>query len=136
MALVECEKGHVYDDEKFPACPYCMNSWKQKGIYISVTKKKERRRFYIAGWLVETEGREKGKDFQIYAGKNRINQDVCIVYDPRGNQFYAVPETGKTVYLNGELLMKPAVIRTEDRIACGEEIYEFVAFCRGKKRWK
>ena len=48
MALVECERGHVYDDEKFPVCPYCMNSRKQKGIYISVAKKEKKRRFYIS----------------------------------------------------------------------------------------
>ena len=42
MALVECERGHVYDDEKFPVCPYCMNSRKQKGIYISVAKKEKK----------------------------------------------------------------------------------------------
>lgn len=136
MALIECGRGHVYDDEKFPVCPYCMNSRKQKGIYISVAKKEKKRRFYIAGWLVEVQGQEKGKDFQIYAGKNKINQDVCIVYDPKGNQFYAVPESGKMVYLNGELLMGAAVIQTEDQIACEENVYEFVAFCRGNRVWK
>lgn len=30
MALIECGRGHVYDDEKFPVCPYCMNSRKQR----------------------------------------------------------------------------------------------------------
>ena len=136
MALVECKRGHVYDDEKFPVCPYCMNSRKQKGIYISVAKKEKKRRFYIAGWLVATEGREKGKDFQIYAGKNKINREICIIYDPKGNRFYLAPEAGEIVCLNGELQMDAAEIRTGDQISCGENEYEFVAFCRGNRVWK
>lgn len=109
---------------------------KTKGHLHISGKERKKRRFYIAGWLVATEGREKGKDFQIYAGKNKINREICIIYDPKGNRFYLAPEAGEIVCLNGELQMDAAEIRTGDQISCGENEYEFVAFCRGNRVWK
>lgn len=169
MAVVRCKKGHYYDAEKFSQCPHC-------GIYsddeddktiafqpsldlsendktISIITDKNGAD-YIAGWLVCIKGPEKGRDYRLYHGFNRIgrnhNLDVAVmedsaisreaslavVYDDRQNQFYAVQQSGGSAYLNGLLLEGTKVIKTGDLIEIGKSEFEFIAFCREGRVWE
>lgn len=108
---------------------------------------------FVAGWVVCTKGPERGRSFELYHGFNRIGRgeqnDVClagdkkitreehfsIVYENRKNRFFAVPQGGYITYLNGETLRQAEEIATGDVLAAGESTLEFVAFCRGDKKW-
>ncbi|WP_432627737.1 FHA domain-containing protein [Brotaphodocola sp.] len=107
----------------------------------------------LAGWLVCVSGPEKGKDYHLYRGFNRIgraeNLDIAIredqklsreascavVYDDRSNQFFAVQQAGGSAYLNEKLLMQAEKLKTGDRIKVGGSELEFVAFCREGHVW-
>lgn len=109
---------------------------------------------FIAGWLVCVKGPEKGRDYRLYHGFSRIGRDYkldvpvmedpsiaresncAVVYDGRGNQFYAVQQAGATAYLNGMLLEEPTPIKTGDVIGIGSSEFEFVAFCREGRVWE
>ncbi len=122
---------------------------KTVGVY-----KQEKGVDFIAGWLVCVEGPEKGRDYRLYHGFNRIGRDYkldvpvmedpsiaresncAVVYDGRGNRFYAVQQAGATAYLNGTLLEEPKPIQTGDVIRIGSSEFEFVAFCREGRVWE
>ena len=108
---------------------------------------------YVAGWLVCTEGPAKGSDYRIYAGFNRIGRgydnDIVlkedmqvsrevhcsVVYEERKNVFYAVPQGGNLVYLDGEVLEQAEPIRDGSVLRIGASSLEFAAFCKGEKKW-
>lgn len=108
----------------------------------------------VAGWLVCIEGVSKGADYHIYAGFNRIgreqsndivlgydmqvsrNTHCSVVYEEKKNEFYAVPKAGNLTYLNDELLEQAQVLTDGDKLCMGESILEFVAYCKGERRWE
>lgn len=168
MAIVQCRYGHYYDDEKYLFCPRCgvngsseevktiamvsdrpvaqEDEAKTRGIYAGSDR--------VTGWLVCVKGPERGKDYHLFQGYNRIGRafemDVCVcgdekielkehasvVYDAKGNQFLLVPGMEGFCYLNGEYQEKPARLRTGDIIGMGQSEFEFVAFCREGHVWK
>lgn len=108
---------------------------------------------YVTGWLVCVSGPEKGRDYRIYHGINKMgrgsNMDisvrddkmisrekVCsIVYDYKTNKFYILPASNGVVYLNGENINKAAEIFTGDSFEIGSSKFEFIAYCRDDKKW-
>lgn len=107
----------------------------------------------LAGWAVCVKGSQKGKDFRLYPGFNRVGRsmdsDICIqdegvsremhcslVYDDRKNQFYLVPGKGTLTYLNEETIQAAANLQEGDRIRIGESVLEFVPFCKGDHVWQ
>ncbi len=109
----------------------------------------------VVGWLVCTEGKLFGRDFRLKSGRNFIGRDksmdVClagemtvsrdrhaiIVYEPRGNQFLAMPgETKELVYLNGKVVLIPTEMKKNDQIQIGEVTLMLVPFCDDVFTWK
>lgn len=175
MAIKMCVNGHFYDDEKFFRCPYCgivldgieeeqgvsgQEEYGREGTpeedddrTIAFWKETDDRE-YVTGWLVCIDGPEKGRDFRIHYGFNRIgrsyNMDICIeddlqitrdnhssiVYDRESNSFSVLPSTGSITYLNNTMLLKAEQLKSGDRIRIGKSTFEFVAFCNGEKQWK
>lgn len=108
---------------------------------------------YVTGWLVCINGEEKGRDYRLHRGFNYVGRGLdmsvsivddlsisrqkhcAIVYDDLGNAFSLVPTAGNTVYLNGELIMLPAQLKTGDLIQIGNSEFEFIAFCREGRVW-
>lgn len=108
---------------------------------------------FVAGWLVCTAGPERGRQYSLYHGFNRIGRgkrnDIClsgdpkvsrepqcaVVYENKKNLFYAVPESGAIAYLNQKLLDQAVEIHTGDVVQVGETELTFVAFCEGERRW-
>ena len=108
---------------------------------------------YIVGWLVCISGPVRGRDYRLYPGFNRIGRDyglnvavmedqgmsreaACsVVYDERGNKFYAVQQQAATAYLNGTLLAGAVELSSGDVIKAGTSEFEFVAFCREGRVW-
>lgn len=111
-------------------------------------------REFVCGWLVCTRGVERGQDYRVYTGYNRIGRDYgneiviqgdlqitrkghcMVVYEERKNGFYLVPQSGNLAYLNDHLLEKPESLVDGDKITVGESEFEFVAFCRGGRKWE
>ncbi len=109
---------------------------------------------FVTGWLVCVSGPEKGRDYRIHHGFNRVGRSYsmsvmvmddphisrdnhcAVVYDDRSNRFYLTPTKGNIVRKNGDLITEPVGLETGDVIAIGESEFEFVAFCREGHIWK
>lgn len=112
MALVQCDKGHSYDDSKFSGCPYCgvrlsgtvaqdsptvalpPDDITQALLDLAGEEIKTQNVFSTAfggepvtGWLVCMQGPERGRDYRIHPMRNFIGRsskmDICIVDDPQ-----------------------------------------------------
>lgn len=108
---------------------------------------------FIVGWIVCVEGPERGRDYKLHQGFNRLGRDYkmdiavvedqsisreaafAIVYDDRSNHFFAVQQSGGTAYLNGTALMGAVELKTGDLLCTGKSEFEFVAFCREGRSW-
>ena len=109
---------------------------------------------FMVGWLVCITGPERGRDYRLYQGFNRIGRDYgmdiavmedqslsreaacAVVYDDRSNKFYAVQQQSSTAYLNGELLAGAVELSSGDIIKAGQSEFEFIAFCREGRIWE
>lgn len=109
---------------------------------------------YVTGWLVCVKGAEKGRDYRLHHGFNRIGRSygmsVCIVddihisrethcaivYDDRSNSFSLVPSGGNLVYMGGNTITSPVGLSTGDVIGIGDSEFEFIAFCREGRAWE
>mgnify|MGYP001508685620 CR=1 FL=1 len=174
MGIRRCENGY-YDDEKFFRCPYCginidledeIDSDQDKTVAIAdinyseddddrtiMAEGKEEKRYFVTGWLVCVDGAEKGRDYRLHMGFNRIGRsyqmDICleddlaitrdnhcsVIYDDKNGQFLVKPSVGTVTYLNGNILLSAEIIKTGDRIRVGQSTLELVAFCNGEKKW-
>ena len=98
----------------------------------------------VVGWLVCTEGVNKGTDYRLHQGRNFVGRssemDVCIlgdntvsrsshaivVYDPRSNVYLAQPGSSKELfYVNDKLVLNPIELKAiqihlfpDARVAC------------------
>ncbi|MEE0419096.1 MAG: FHA domain-containing protein [Lachnospiraceae bacterium] len=188
MGVVQCPRGHFYDDRKFRSCPHCE---KAAGNEDSATVRmaddvikpqtlkvlmensvhyegdfdqektvafiaKEKGNDFVTGWVVCTEGPEKGRSYTLHHGFNRISRSndpetdiqlaedrqisrgchCAIVYDYKKNTFYLVPREGNLVYMKDEFLQQPATLTTGDCFKIGDSELTFVAFCRGEWKWE
>lgn len=109
---------------------------------------------FIVGWLVCVEGPERGRDYRLHQGFNRIGRDYgldvvvvedtsvsrqaacAVVYDDRSNRFFAVQQTAGDACLNGQVLSGAVDLKTGDVIRTGNSEFEFVAFCREGRVWE
>ncbi len=188
MAVVRCEFGHFYDNEKFMTCPHCadkagadeddktralsmfgeqndfsigidgflpphmagdFDSDKTVGFFSSV-----RGNDFVTGWLVCVEGPERGRDYRLHNGFNKIGRSksldiyieeddhisrsphCAVVYEFKKNVFYVVAQGGNITYVNDEALSESVELKTGDIIEIGNSKFEFVAFCRGDRKWE
>ena len=109
---------------------------------------------FITGWLVCVEGPDRGRDYRIYHGVNKLGrgddmdiiirndktisrEKVCsLVYDGKDNRFYVLPHTNGMIYLNGENIREVKEIVTGDSLFIGQSTFEFIAFCKGDRKWQ
>ena len=109
---------------------------------------------FVTGWLVCIQGPEKGRDYRLHHGFNRVgrsmNMDIfvtddpaisrethcSIVYDAKSNRFYAVPGKGTLTYVNQDLLECQQTLHAGDRLQLGESCFEFIAYCREGHTWE
>ena len=111
----------------------------------------ETSRDYIVGWLVCGTGMDKGRDYRLYQGFNRIvlrqnrvqvvlqakNQDEvagAIVYDDNSNCFFVMPQQDEGC-LNGVPVTEAKEIHSGDEITAAGENFIFIAFCGEGRRW-
>lgn len=209
MDMKRCEKGHFYDSERTPSCPYCntdingginrpLNSdLGSKTVAISsqpneiikdpplpaeessISKtipmnfsnpvnpsrtdnektvaimRKDKGIDPVVGWLVCTEGADKGRDYRIRAERNFIGRsekmDICIrgddtisreshaviSYDARKNTFRLFQGEGKgIVYHNDDEVITPVVLQPYDLIEMGKTKLVFIPLCGERFKWE
>jgi hypothetical protein len=109
----------------------------------------------VVGWLVCTEGGDRGRDYRLHSEKNFIgrseNMDVCIrgdetisrenhaiiSFNPKNNTFKLQPGDGRgLVYLNEEDIDVPTQIKAYDVIEVGQTKLIFVPFCGENFKWE
>ena len=102
----------------------------------------------VCGWVVVTEGDNKGKSYTVHSDKNSIGRgsqfdinlsfdnavskegDATITYDSRGKKFFVTLSSGKNnVYHNGNLLLTPEEIKDYDVLEIGTTKLVFRSFC-------
>lgn len=108
----------------------------------------------VVGWLVCTEGVNKGVDYRLHQGRNFVGRspemDVCIqndntvsrsshaivVYDPRSNVYLAQPGSSKELfYVNDKLVLNPVELQTMDLLSIGDTKLMFIPLCGEKFHW-
>ena len=108
----------------------------------------------VVGWLVCTDGVNKGTDYRLHQGRNFIGRspemDVCIlgdntvsrsshaivVYDPRSNVYLAQPGSSKELfYVNDKLVLNPVDLKTRDLLNIGDTKLMFVPLCGEQFHW-
>ena len=108
----------------------------------------------VAGWLVCTEGEEKGKSFIIYPGKNFVGRSeemdirlldrsvsrkrhAVIIYEPRLRKFYAQPgESHELFYINDSVVLFDVELHEWDELLIGSTILRFIPFCGERFGWE
>ena len=141
-----CPQGHYYDGNRFSSCPYCKrsnsngtqgnldstqplrntksnnisnNRNSQQDKTVAMDRIKDTEISPVVGWLICTEGGDKGKDFRLHAGNNFVgrnsDRDVCIhgdasvsgkhfsiSCDSLNDRYFATMGEGRAiVYING-----------------------------------
>jgi hypothetical protein len=101
----------------------------------------------VVGWLVCTEGRDRGMDYRIRSENNWIGRSeqmrICIDgdegiardnhavigYDPQDNTYIIAPGTSnRMVYHNGKAIFAAEPLKRFDRIRLGQTELVFVPF--------
>ncbi|MCR4791194.1 MAG: FHA domain-containing protein [Lachnospiraceae bacterium] len=109
----------------------------------------------VVGWLVCTEGPDKGRDYRIHEGYNNIGRsqhmDICIAgdpkvssqkhaliaFDPEEKAFFFSPGEGTNLLkYNGKLLMMPEKIGKGDILTIGDSKFRFVPFVDEDFSWE
>lgn len=185
MGIIQCARGHFYDDRKNKSCPYCEQIREEESVTVRMDASsiaaspvsvvhmegqsyegtvdnektvslfsKSRGNDFVTGWIVCVSGPEKGRPYSLYNGFNKIGRSLgmdiyleedrqisrdyhcAVVYEYNRNVFYLVPHDGNLVYLNGEFLDNPTALTTGDVFKIGSSEFEFIAFCRGERKWQ
>lgn len=109
----------------------------------------------VVGWLVCTDGKDKGRDYRVHTERNFIgrapSQDICISgddtisrerhavlsYDPKKNEFWIQPgESTGLVYLNGDAVYVPQKLKCRDLIEIGQTRLCFMPFVNETFQWQ
>ena len=109
----------------------------------------------VVGWLVCTEGGDKGRDFRIHADNNFIGRsakmDISIdgdetvsrenhailSYDPKDNTFYFSPSEGRSIVrLNDKAIFATEKLAPYDTVEIGKTKLLFIPLCGDKFTWE
>ena len=109
---------------------------------------------YVTGWLVCVEGPEKGRDYRLHHGFNRLGRSLemdlqvrddpaisrdchfSVVYDGKTKTFSVVPGNASLTYCKGKLLSQPGLLQEGEEITAGGSRFVFVPFCREGRGWE
>ncbi len=108
----------------------------------------------VVGWLVCTDGPDKGRDYRIISQRNFIGRSekmdiaisgddtisreghAIISYNPKKNSFTIYPgESRGIVYLNDDEVVSAIELKSYDVIELGQTKLMFIPFCGEKFQW-
>ena len=109
----------------------------------------------VIGWVVCVKGGLYGQDFRLKSGRNFVgraeNMDICLrgestvsrdrhailIYEPRQNLFLVQPgETKELIYLNGNVVLTPMVMKKNDILQVGDISLMLVPCCDDVFHWE
>ena len=109
----------------------------------------------VVGWLVCTEGKRRGQEYRLKAGRNFIgrspNMDVAlegetsvsreghaiVAYEPRQSIFIAQPGSASELfYLNGNVVLSAVQIKRNDRLQLGDVELMLIPCCDENFKWE
>ena len=110
---------------------------------------------HIVGWLICTEGEDKGRDYRLYAGGTVISPGIGeslrvgrassistgeytkIVYDASSNSYFLIPGMNKTcIYINDAVVLQSTELSAYDVIDLAVAKLVFVPLCCDRFQWK
>ena len=109
---------------------------------------------FVTGWLVCVEGMEKGRDYRLHHGFNRVGRNFAmdvqvmedpeiseeahcsIVYDDKANRFSLIPSNGTITYFKGKMLGRAETLQAGDEIRIGNSCFVFIPFCGEGRIWE
>lgn len=102
----------------------------------------------VVGWLVCLNGDNKGKSYELHAGRNFVGRaaemDIVLegdksvsrikhavfIYDAKGKKYYAQPgESRELFYVNGEVVLNNVILKPYDKVFIGQTELLFIALC-------
>ncbi len=108
----------------------------------------------VVGWLVCVKGAEKGRDYRIRRGRNRIGRDkqmdivvrgdhaisrikeAILTFDDRTSRFLIHEGEGRgLLYHNGEQVVAAAELAPWDLVEMGKSTFCFVPLCGERFQW-
>lgn len=109
----------------------------------------------VVGWLVCTEGPNRGRDYRVKAGKNSIGREAhnviqitgdnaisragqaFIFYDDKAGRFHFKDgENNQNLnYINGETVLNPVELKRGDMLQLGDTVLMFVPLCGDDFKW-
>ena len=109
----------------------------------------------VVGWMICVKGNLYGQDFRLKSGRNFVGRsetmDIClkgemtvsrdrhaiVIYEPKQNIFLVMPgETKELIYLNGDVVLMPTVMKKNDVLQLGDVLLMLVPFCDESFTWK
>ena len=106
-------------------------------------------------WLVCTEGKRRGQEYRLKAGRNFIgrspNMDVAlegetsvsreghaiVAYEPHQSIFIAQPGSASELfYLNGNVVLSAVQIKRNDRLQLGDVELMLIPCCDENFKWE
>lgn len=105
----------------------------------------------VSGWLVCTQGENKGKSFDLHIGKNFVGRSMksdviindphisrenhfSVIYEPVSQTFF-IASGASVIHLNSSLLDHPEQLKEDDVIEAGESKFVFIPFCKKGRDW-
>ena len=109
----------------------------------------------VVGWLVVTNGSERGRSYTLKAGKNFIGRgtsnDVVlsgdntvsrekhaiVIFEPHAQSFLLQPGTSNELfYVNDEVVLETRPVKAYDVLSIGKTTLVFVPFCGESFSWE
>ncbi|SEF58318.1 FHA domain-containing protein [Eubacterium ruminantium] len=108
----------------------------------------------VVGWLVVTEGEEKGLSKNLVVGKNFIGRDTSmdvvikgdnsvsrikhaiVLFEPNSRKFIAMPgDAHELFYVNGDVVLNSIELKAYDVLKLGKTELVFMPFCGENFTW-
>ncbi len=107
----------------------------------------------VVGWLVCTQGREKGRAYVLHSGRNFVGrnlksdiaipddasvsgEDHCsIVFEPNKIIYMLARGKGETVLINQQPLDNTYILTGDESIEIGTSRFVFVPYCKEGRTW-
>ena len=109
----------------------------------------------VVGWLVCTDGNEKGRDYRIHTDNNYVGRsermDICIrgdetisrenqaviTYDAADKSYYLSPGDGRSIVrVNDKAIFQTVELKAYDRLVIGKTGLLFIPLCGEQFEWE
>lgn len=156
----KCPEGHSYNTKYYgETCPYCgkkvdLATKEEPPEELKESAENEAKKGWVCGWLVCKEGLNKGRDYEIHAGRNFVGRSssmdiqilgdrrvehlehAIISYDERTRATMLQPGDSRgMLYLNDEAIFEVMPLSPFDKIEVGNHVFMLVPLCGKKFEW-